>query len=136
MALNGVWRNELGSTMTLVDEGNGGFTGTYVTAVGDPDAPCTLAGRYDTQPNDTGVMAIGWTVVWQVGTNNAHSVTTWSGLFHDFDGVIAATWLLTSEATLPNAWADTQVGQDQFTPTGQAPAKALAPAASHPTAAG
>jgi hypothetical protein len=137
MALNGVWKNELGSTMTLADDGQGGLTGTYITAAGQyQGVSFPLAGRYDTQPNDTGVSAIGWTVAWQLGSDNAHSVTAWSGQLHEDLGVIVATWLLTSETTEADAWGDTLVGQDTFTPTGQAPARALAPAASHPRTTG
>ena len=133
--LNGSWQNELGSVMTLADDGQGGLTGTYVTAAGQyQGVPFPLVGRYDTQPDPaSNVMAIGWTVAWVAGSANAHSVTTWSGQLHGDTGVLVAMWLLTSETTQQDAWADTLVGQDTFTPQVQPAAQApLAPRASHP----
>lgn len=116
MALNGTWYNELGSCMTLTENGNS-VTGTYQTVVGDAEGTYDLIGRTDTD-NDSS-QAIGFVVVWQNQYGSSDSVTTWSGQYQIIDGVeiIVATWLLTQETSPDDDWASTLINKDIFTRT-------------------
>jgi hypothetical protein len=115
MRLDGMWYNELGSTMTIQIAGNQ-ITGTYQTAVGDAAGQYTLAGSFDMNPSPSGPSA-GWVVTWANQSGNSNSVTTWCGQLQDINGseVLTAMWLLTGE-TAPNSdWQSTIIGKDVFT---------------------
>ena len=116
MNLNGTWYNELGSSMTLVVNGNS-ITGTYQTAVGDASETYDLVGRTDTD-NDAR-QAVGFVVVWQNQYGSSDSVTTWSGQYQNINGIdtIVTTWLLTQETNPNDDWASTIVNKDIFTKT-------------------
>ncbi|GAA3632930.1 avidin/streptavidin family protein [Flavivirga jejuensis] len=116
MDLNGTWYNELGSSMTLVTNGNS-LTGTYQTAVGDASGIYDLVGRTDTD-NDAS-QAVGFVVVWQNGYGSSDSVTAWSGQYQIINGVdtIVTTWLLTQETNPDDDWSSTIINKDIFTKT-------------------
>ena len=116
MNLNGTWYNELGSSMTLVVNGNS-ITGTYQTAVGDASGTYDLVGRTDTD-NDAS-QAVGFVVVWQNQSGSSDSVTTWSGQYQNINGIdtIVTTWLLTQETNPNDDWASTIINKDIFTKT-------------------
>ena len=114
MAVQGTWKNELGSTLVLTDDGNGRISGTYTTAVGGPTGePFELIGSYDTSSSLP--VPIGWSVAWTAWGSN----TTWCGLLLD-GGTITATWILAS--TIPaneGWWQSMNVGMDTFTQNGE-----------------
>lgn len=116
-----VWVNELGSTMTFtVGPDNLTITGTYQSKVGHGSTyTFALIGQIDPQPIN-GSCAIGWTVVWNNGSIDAHSVTTWSGQlqWNASELEIVTTWLLTSEQDPANDWQSTLVGMDTFVQQG------------------
>jgi len=108
------WYNELGSTMIIetYDAESGVFSGKYESKVGNAESFYTLTGRRDTDGN-----TIGWTVNWQNGFRNAHSVTTWSGQLQQKsfgDPMILTTWLLTTQTEAGDNWDSTKVGKDEF----------------------
>src|SRR5215831_21398523 len=98
MSIEGVWHNELGSTMDLSERGDGGLTGEYNTAVGHACGDYALVGWADPEAGPTGATAVGFTVLWNnEACGDSHSVTTWSGQLQHVGGedVILTQWLLT-----------------------------------------
>ena len=117
MNLEGTWHNELGSTMVIEQVRDGGFTGTYTTAVsptGSTQGSFQLVGRTDA---DIGGEAVAFLVCWQNDTSSRHSVTAWSGQAQRINGQdqITAMWLLTLETSPEQDWYATHVGHDVFT---------------------
>jgi hypothetical protein len=117
MNLEGTWHNELGSTMVIDQVRDGGFTGTYTTAVsptGSTQGSFQLVGRTDA---DIGGEAVAFLVCWQNDTSSRHSVTAWSGQAQRINGQdqITAMWLLTLETSPEQDWYATHVGHDVFT---------------------
>jgi len=123
----GVWYNQLGSTLELISAGGGFIWGIYTSAVGNSDVKgyYSVNGYFDVDP-PTSVhgVSIGWTVTFQNNKrNNAHSTATWSGQFFDDAGGggerILTQWLLTT-STPPgpkpeHIWNSTYLGHDTFT---------------------
>ncbi|MGW1074422.1 avidin/streptavidin family protein [Streptomyces sp. NPDC002537] len=113
--ITGTWYNELGSTMIVTANADGGLTGTYESAVGNAQNRYVLTGRYDDAASDSGGTALGWTVGWHNEYRNAHSATTWSGQYFGGDKArISTQWLLTSGTTNADEWRSTMVGHDLF----------------------
>jgi hypothetical protein len=117
MNLEGTWHNELGSTMVIDWVKDGGFTGTFTTAVspaGTAQGGFQLVGRTDV---DGGGEAVAFLVCWQNEMSNRHSVTAWSGQAQRVAGQdqITAMWLLTVETVPEQDWYATHVGHDVFT---------------------
>jgi hypothetical protein len=117
MNLQGIWYNELGSTMVISQVNNGQITGTYGTAVSA--TACAqgifdLVGRTDT---DRGGEGVGFVVSWQNAQSKCESVTAWSGQAQNINGedCIIALWLLSVESAPDQEWYATHVGQDIFT---------------------
>jgi hypothetical protein len=109
LGLQGVWQNELGSTMTITSFDGTTFGGTYSSAVSDGQGPVsgTLAG---TLSGD----AVGFTVNW---APTFSSVTSWSGLLlADGDTlVIYSLWHLAStQESEANYWESILAGADLF----------------------
>lgn len=108
-ALQGVWQNELGSTMTITSFDGTTFSGTYESAVSGGGAPVTgpLAG---TLAGD----AIGFTVNWSSATS---SVTSWNGLLLS-DGNALYLYTLWYLASTPGSaedyWESILAGADIF----------------------
>lgn len=111
MAINGAWTNELGSKLTLQDQGEGRLLGTYVTAVGGPEGePFPLVGSYTIPRGTGGPIPLAWTVAW----TEWGSTTSWCGLLFD-DGTITTTWILTSTISADEGWWQSMnVGGDTF----------------------
>lgn len=117
MELEGTWYNELGSWMTINHVSEGGFTGTYNTAVsstGCAEGSFALVGLTDT---DSAGQAVAFTVCWQNNRSDCDSVTAWSGQLQNVNGEdqISTFWLLTVESSPDQDWYATHVGQDVFT---------------------
>ena len=108
--LSGTWHNQLGSVLTLEEDGKGGLRGTYRAAAGSvPDRTYAVTGSYDPEPFGP-VTVLGYVVDWVQN----HSVTVWSGQYHRASDEIRATWLLTTETTGPDDWKSTVIGHDVF----------------------
>lgn len=118
--LSGNWYNELGSTMNLTADDNGGLSGKYHSAVGEPEDWYILTGRFDTRPpSEEGVgISVGWVVTFSRDQDDIHSTTTWSGQYFD-DGTerIVTNWLLTKSTDPKDMWNSTNIGRDTFTRT-------------------
>lgn len=108
--LTGNWRNQLGSELRLVADGEGGLRGGFRNAIGvGAGERHDLVGCYDpASAQDSTVLA--FVVEWPA----AHSVTAWSGQFHPEEGTITASWVMTSEAGPGDEWKATLVGRDVF----------------------
>ena len=114
--LDGTWYNELGSTMTIATDDNGGITGKYNSAVGKAEDYYILTGRYDVDPTSGEGTSVGWVVNWRNAKLNAHSTATWSGqYFGGSDETILTHWLLTRSSTPDAVWNSTNIGTDTFT---------------------
>ncbi|XP_064592039.1 avidin-like [Zonotrichia leucophrys gambelii] len=118
-SLTGRWVNDLGSKMNLspVDK-NGGFTGTYrtaVTATSNKIKESPLQGSMQRNPNQKGQPTFGFTVNWSF----SDSITVFTGqCFVDDNGeeVLKTMWLLRShEDSIKNDWKATRVGFNVFT---------------------
>ena len=116
--LSGVWYNQLGSTMTLIADPDGGLSGKYNSAVGEAEDFYILTGRFDADPPvDKGVgVSVGWVVTYRNSELNAHSTASWSGQYFD-DGSerILTHWLLTLSTLPKDVWSSTNLGTDTFT---------------------
>lgn len=108
---NGRWRNELGSHMDLVVDGNNNVRGKYVSAVSGNGGPTPSTDLYGTVTGDL----IAFTVNWD------EAITTWAG--HGvFDSnnqpQILTLWhLLVSIADETNPekqWQTVMAGADSF----------------------
>ncbi|MEU9085317.1 avidin/streptavidin family protein [Streptomyces sp. NPDC048357] len=112
----GTWYNQLGSTMVVTRAANGGFTGTYESAVGNAEKRYVMTGRYDSAPADGTGTAVGWTVAYRNAYRNAHSVATWSGQYvGGGQERIVTQWLLSYGTTPADQWKSTILGHDEFT---------------------
>lgn len=115
--LQGKWKNQLGSTMTItsVDANTGLLTGTYRTAQGAGGADYPLTGWVNSAApspdHRDNVVALSFTVRWgAIG-----SVTGWTGYLREVGGNprIVGQWLLAR----PNSdfeWDHILAGQDRF----------------------
>jgi len=110
MAIDGIWYNELGSTMTLVIDAPGQLSGTYESGVGT-SGQFDLLGSYDADSS-----TFGFVVTWNNGTVDRSSTTTWCGQYFDDAGyeTLMTTWLLCETTAETDTWQSTLVGQDQF----------------------
>ncbi|XP_068279505.1 avidin-like isoform X2 [Nyctibius grandis] len=116
--LTGSWINDLGSIMTIrALNGEGGFTGTYrtaVTATTNKILPSPLQGSQH-QPNQKNHPTFGFTVNWSF----SDSVTVFTGqCFVDEAGeeVLKTMWLLRSRMDdIKDDWKATRVGTNVFT---------------------
>lgn len=107
--LTGTWRNQLGSELRLVADGDGGLRGGFRNAAGVAEDYHDVVGTYDPTPHhDINVLA--FVVKWQA----AHSVTAWSGRLHTQDGTIAATWVMASGTAPCDEWRGSFIGHDVF----------------------
>ncbi|WP_030765296.1 streptavidin [Streptomyces sp. NRRL F-2664] len=112
----GTWYNQLGSVMVVTRAANGGFVGTYESAVGNAEKRYAMTGRYDSAPADGTGTAVGWTVAYHNAHRNAHSVATWSGQYvGGSQERIVTQWLLSYGTTPADQWKSTFLGHDEFT---------------------
>ena len=127
--LNGVWHNQLGSTMNLTAKIDGSLTGTYRSRVGGVPKDYVLSGRFDpTPPRGKEGITLGWAVTYIFDATNVRirSTATWSGLFFatgSKSGRIITQWLLTRSAPEGSIWESTHVGNDAFTKIVPTPAE-------------
>jgi Avidin family len=115
MGLEGIWYNELNSTMELYVQGSK-ITGRYNTSVGDADGWYGLVGR--TGGSQANKETLGFIVLWQNEKRDTDSVTVWTGeLLADAEGNerIETMWLLTCETSAKDEWRSTITGKDIFT---------------------
>ncbi|XP_053331271.1 avidin-like [Spea bombifrons] len=115
-SVNGRWKNELGSNMTIFQVSNdGSFNGTYLTAVSDASqniiqSPLVGWQQYSTHPT------FGFTVQWKF-TNTTTVFTGQCFVTSTGEKVLHTTWLLRSIAnTEADNWGATRVGVNTFTP--------------------
>ncbi|XP_075596215.1 avidin-like [Balearica regulorum gibbericeps] len=116
--LQGLWRNELGSNMTLSAlDTTGTFSGSYHTAVAATNKQILVSPLQGAQqhPNGKGQPTFGFTVQWQF----ADSTTAFVGqCFVDRHGkeTLETTWLLREEVpSRRDTWKATRVGTSTFT---------------------
>ncbi|XP_071436700.1 avidin-like [Pithys albifrons albifrons] len=117
-SLTGQWINDLGSTMKILNvNGNGDFSGTYLTAVtatSNEIKESPLQGSLQ-RKNQKGQPTFGFTVNWTF----SDSVTVFTGqCFVDKNGkeVLKTMWLLRSRVdNIENDWKATRVGINVFT---------------------
>ncbi|KAJ7660855.1 tamavidin1 [Mycena polygramma] len=148
--ISGDWHNQLGSTMSLRADKNGGLEGEYHSKVGNAPAIYAIVGRFDAgRPAGPAVkgVSIGWTVTFRCTIaspdgrmemeHNARTTTTWSGqYFLDGGERILTHWLMSYSTLADDAWDSTNIGSDTFTrnkPTAAeiAQAKTLTAASPH-----
>ncbi|XP_025942965.1 avidin-like [Apteryx rowi] len=116
--LQGLWRNQLGSNMTLSAlDATGGFTGSYHTAVAATNKQILVSPLKGVQqhPSAKGQVTFGFTVQWQF----ADSITVFVGqCFVDHRGkeTLETTWLLREEVpSRKDSWKATRIGTNVFT---------------------
>ncbi|NXP54652.1 AVID protein, partial [Heliornis fulica] len=116
--LQGLWRNELGSNMTLSAlDASGTFSGSYHTAVAATTKQILVSPLQGAQqhPRAKGQPTFGFTVQWLF----ADSTTVFVGqCFVDPHGkeMLETTWLLREEVrSHSDAWRATRVGSSIFT---------------------
>jgi hypothetical protein len=127
MPIDGTWYNELGSMVEFASSGTS-LTGMYQTKVGDASGRYPLVGFIDSDassspppPPEGGGPAVGWVVLWDNGSGDSYSLTSWAGQYfppasppNGTPEMVVAMWLLRSELPEASNWSATQVGQDQF----------------------
>ncbi|XP_074788427.1 avidin-like [Athene noctua] len=116
--LQGLWRNELGSNMTLwALDAAGTFSGSYHTAVAATNKQILVSPLQGAQqhPSAKGQPTFGFTVQWLF----ADSTTAFVGqCFVDHRGkeTLETTWLLREEVpSRRDSWKATRVGTSIFT---------------------
>ena len=114
--LSGQWRNQHGSTMSLLIDAEGKVSGTYQTAVGSPDPTYQFAIRGFVLDD-----VIAFTVRWSNASGNYHSLTSWAGqmtLGSSNEDVIQTLWHLAADVPDPNEpatlWKAIWAGADDF----------------------
>ncbi|OCT98617.1 avidin [Xenopus laevis] len=113
--LQGQWRNNLGSNLTVNSVTKGGrFTGAYMTAVSSVDAKIVesaLTGFW--KPSEQPIF--GFAVKWAF----SDSLTVWAGqcfLNDQKEEILHTTWLLRSKQdNEQDNWKATRIGVDVFT---------------------
>ncbi|NXS97908.1 AVID protein, partial [Jacana jacana] len=116
--LQGLWRNELGSNMTLSAlDAAGTFSGSYHTAVAVTNKQILVSPLQGAQQssNAKGQPTFGFTVQWQFADSTAAFV---GQCFVDRRGkeIIETTWLLREEVpSRRDVWKATRVGTSVFT---------------------
>ncbi|XP_057225559.1 avidin-like [Malurus melanocephalus] len=116
--LQGLWRNELGSNMTVLALNTAGtFSGSYHTAVAATNKQILVSPLQGVQqhPGAKRQPTFGFTVHWQF----SDSTTAFVGqCFVDHRGkeTLETTWLLREEVpSLKDTWKATRVGTSTFT---------------------
>lgn len=95
-----IWKNELGSKMTVQIDSSGSISGTYTTAVG-----CGAM-----KPRQLKGFCNGHAVTFSVNWEECASTTSWSGTYEN--GVLKTLWQLVL-AKKP-AWDSIAAGSDIF----------------------
>ncbi|XP_015922245.1 uncharacterized protein [Parasteatoda tepidariorum] len=112
--LSGLWRNQLGSNMTIIHRTNGKITGEYSTAVESKlNAAVVTSNITGTFTSLDDGSLLSFTVLF----NRGKSLTTWVGqcLVCDDEEVLFTSWVLRSYIQKsPDRWMSTRVNQDVF----------------------
>lgn len=109
VAVEGTWRNELGSVLRLTSTSGNGLAGTYESGVGEDPGARPLVGFHGA-PQADGSMVLGFVVRWPL----AGSVAVWTGRYDADADLLRATWLLVTDGDAADAWSATRVGGDEF----------------------
>jgi predicted ester cyclase len=112
--VDGLWVNELGSSMQLESHDRGRLSGSYMLSeqVSGGASPEKLAlTGFVEAPTENGDLPIGFVVTWP----SARSITAWLGHWDLGRQVITATWLFTGEMGQGPGRPSTLVGSDVFT---------------------
>ena len=121
MGIAGIWKNELDSKMTPVDDGEGRLSGTYLSSkAGNDKQTEPLTGLYRATTYGNGCY-IGWIVCYSSTEepDTDPAVCAWSGRYSIQNGqeVIETTCLLTVPSEEIANWDNTLVGKDRLTKT-------------------
>ncbi|KAM9138840.1 avidin-like [Pangshura tecta] len=116
--LSGLWRNELGSNMTIsAVNAEGGFTGSYFTAVTVTNKRILVSPLKGSQnlKGQRKQPTFGFTVSWTF----SNAVTVFVGqcfMDDNREEMLKTMWLLRQEVRSPGAdWKATRVGTNVFT---------------------
>ncbi|KAK3083304.1 hypothetical protein FSP39_018950, partial [Pinctada imbricata] len=103
--------NQLKSEMDITCS-NGTIRGKYNSAVGKATREYPLKGRYSAIGDGGYVM--GWSVAWKNRYMDAHSATSWTGIYYKGKEQIKTQWVLTSYQDQENYWKAFYTNQDVF----------------------
>jgi hypothetical protein len=106
-ALDGVWRNQLGTVIRLRTSSGDRLEGWLESNVGGAVGAHPLIGFF--QPGDQGVV-LGFVVAFE----ETRSVTSWNGRYGAIEGTISAVWILSEQSEVANEWQATRIGYDTF----------------------
>lgn len=104
-----VWRNELGSTMTITVNPSGGVTGSYQTGVG-----CSVGVKQPLVGSCN-----GYGITFSVNFIGCNSTTAWAGTISKSPSIIRTLWHLAMGT--PPAWNSIVAGADCFVPNSDYP---------------
>lgn len=117
-ALVGVWKNELGSKMTISTVApDNTFSGVYETAVSGngTSLKSDLAGKFTLGVSADMLGTLAFSVNWDYKNaqgETVRSTSTWAGFWSQ--RAIWAQWLLSRSCTAKDMWQHTLVGKDVF----------------------
>lgn len=107
LALNGVWRNQLGTVLRLRSSAGGRLEGWLESPVGGAEGAHPLTGFSESGGQGE---VLGFVVAFE----ETRSVTSWSGRRRATDGTISAVWILSEQSEVANEWQATRIGYDTF----------------------
>src|SRR6056297_929777 len=118
--LNGTWKNELNSTLSLTADHSGLLTGYYTTQVGNVDETrFKLVGQFFPIIEGNGQATLAFVVNWNQSLHGTkQSVTAWSAqlIYNDNNElVIDASWILKENTSWNNRWNSATTNIDLFT---------------------
>ena len=114
--LKGVWSNEVGSTLHIVDiAADGSFKGVYKTQVGKAAVlgkEYNVVGFYSENSQCPKSLLVSWIVNW----GEIHSLTTWNGYFklEGAEKTLSTTWLHTKSTKEVLFWDGLTTGFNLF----------------------
>jgi hypothetical protein len=104
-----VWKNELGSTMTITVNASGSVTGSYQTGAG-----CGIG-----QSQVLVGSCNGYGITFSVNFAGCNSTTAWAGTISSSPSIIRTLWYLAMGT--PPAWNSIIAGSDCFVPASDYP---------------
>lgn len=112
-SLAGKWKNELGSTVTIVQYGSL-LTGEYYSAVSEGQGTALGALIGLISGNVT-----SFTVTWFHDADTAPSITNWIGqVFPEDTKTLKMLWLMCKQTPQADGWESTLAGSDTFIKVG------------------
>ena len=116
--LNGTWKNELGSTMTLKQVDDWTLSGEYRTAVsrsGKSLSANFFVGSYQRTLKGY-ILTLNAQWEYTVKGEVKQSCTAWSGqVWNENSDQMVCTWILTSAVDPDDAWSSVTTNKDIFT---------------------